>query len=353
LLAFSPERTISSLSSRIRSLKAIFFSIFKKVHIMKNGDMWVVFSGGGGGYGDVLERDTVMVMDDLRKEVISRWTAENIYHVAYDPETLEVDEEKTKQLRQKEREDRKSRGMTWDASRRNGHSFVPPPVHAGGLRYHGMAPIVCHLYDLGIIDLRAPIKVRFTDWADEVTLERLGFESELRTVLAGRGMQTAGDVVRALVQNRPMLTQELGLSGRALDEIRGQAHVKRILAYSTIATLGLIVMCAGVGTNEAAWSALLLILFHAVAKSLLFLCVARGIQAREPGHRGHGLPDRPDAQGGCHVEHRAGRAAQDRRGEAGESAEVRADQHRADRQAHLQPRVRQSTASHPPRPRSR
>ncbi len=52
-----------------------------------------------------------------------------------------------------------------------------------------------------------------------------------------------------------------------------QSNAKRVLAYSTVSTLGLIVMCAGVGTHEAAWSALLLILFHAVAKSLLFLCV--------------------------------------------------------------------------------
>jgi tryptophan synthase beta chain len=36
-----------------------------------------------------------------------------------------------------------------------GHTFVPPPVHAGGLRYHGMAPIVCHLYNLGLIEARA------------------------------------------------------------------------------------------------------------------------------------------------------------------------------------------------------
>lgn len=36
-----------------------------------------------------------------------------------------------------------------------GHDFVPPPIHAGGLRYHGMAPIVCHLYDLGLIEARA------------------------------------------------------------------------------------------------------------------------------------------------------------------------------------------------------
>ncbi len=52
-----------------------------------------------------------------------------------------------------------------------------------------------------------------------------------------------------------------------------QSDSKRVLAYSTISTLALIVMCAGVGTFNAAWSALLLIMFHAVAKSLLFLCV--------------------------------------------------------------------------------
>jgi tryptophan synthase beta chain len=33
-----------------------------------------------------------------------------------------------------------------------GHDFVPPPIHAGGLRYHGMAPSVCQLYDAGLIE---------------------------------------------------------------------------------------------------------------------------------------------------------------------------------------------------------
>ena len=32
-----------------------------------------------------------------------------------------------------------------------GHSFVPAPIHAGGLRYHGMAPALCSLYDAGYI----------------------------------------------------------------------------------------------------------------------------------------------------------------------------------------------------------
>ena len=93
---------------------------------MENGDIWVVFSGGGAGYGDVLERDPEMVMDDLRKEVISHWTAENVYHVAYDPETLEADVEKTEQLRKKEREDRKSRGMTWAEFEKEWSKLSPP-----------------------------------------------------------------------------------------------------------------------------------------------------------------------------------------------------------------------------------
>ncbi|MFO8011504.1 MAG: TrpB-like pyridoxal phosphate-dependent enzyme [Dehalococcoidia bacterium] len=36
-----------------------------------------------------------------------------------------------------------------------GHGFIPPPVHAGGLRYHGMAPIICHLYSLGLLEAQA------------------------------------------------------------------------------------------------------------------------------------------------------------------------------------------------------
>ena len=36
-----------------------------------------------------------------------------------------------------------------------GSTFVPPPFHAGGLRYHGMAPLVSHLHELGLIEARA------------------------------------------------------------------------------------------------------------------------------------------------------------------------------------------------------
>jgi tryptophan synthase beta chain len=33
-----------------------------------------------------------------------------------------------------------------------GHDFIPPSIHAGGLRYHGMAPTICALYDAGHIE---------------------------------------------------------------------------------------------------------------------------------------------------------------------------------------------------------
>jgi len=32
-----------------------------------------------------------------------------------------------------------------------GHKFIPPKIHSGGLRYHGMAPTISHLYNLGKI----------------------------------------------------------------------------------------------------------------------------------------------------------------------------------------------------------
>ncbi|NDU77635.1 TrpB-like pyridoxal phosphate-dependent enzyme [Actinomadura sp. DSM 109109] len=33
-----------------------------------------------------------------------------------------------------------------------GHDFVPDPIHAGGLRYHGMAPLLSHMYELGLFE---------------------------------------------------------------------------------------------------------------------------------------------------------------------------------------------------------
>jgi tryptophan synthase beta chain len=36
-----------------------------------------------------------------------------------------------------------------------GHDFIPDPIHAGGLRYHGMAPLISHIYELGLMEAQA------------------------------------------------------------------------------------------------------------------------------------------------------------------------------------------------------
>ena len=70
-------------------------------------------TGGGHGYGDVLEREPQAVVNDIRDEIISDWAAINVYHVAYDAETWTADEEKTAELRKQEREDRLRRAKSY------------------------------------------------------------------------------------------------------------------------------------------------------------------------------------------------------------------------------------------------
>lgn len=81
------------------------------------GELYMQVQGAGGGYGDVLERDPELVMQDLQQGLISEWVARNIYRVAYDPETLVVNQEDTDRLRQEERQARLKRGKPF-------HEFV-------------------------------------------------------------------------------------------------------------------------------------------------------------------------------------------------------------------------------------
>jgi tryptophan synthase beta chain len=46
-----------------------------------------------------------------------------------------------------------------------GHDFMPPSIHAGGLRYHGMSPIVSHLHKLGIIEAQSVPQTRIFEAA--------------------------------------------------------------------------------------------------------------------------------------------------------------------------------------------
>lgn len=53
----------------------------------------------------------------------------------------------------------------------------------------------------------------------------------------------------------------------------GQSEAKRVLAYSTISNLGLIMLCVGINTPLAITAAIILIVFHAISKGMLFLSV--------------------------------------------------------------------------------
>jgi N-methylhydantoinase B/oxoprolinase/acetone carboxylase alpha subunit len=101
--------------------------IARTPQVYEEGDLLFGFSGGGPGYGDPLERDPGEVLEDLRKKIISDWTAQNIYRVAYDPERRKLDPETTKQQRDEERRARLARGKSFDEFHQEWNKKSPPP----------------------------------------------------------------------------------------------------------------------------------------------------------------------------------------------------------------------------------
>jgi DNA-directed RNA polymerase subunit beta' len=103
---------------------------------------------------------------------------------------------------------------------------VPGTKGAGKVFYD--ADEVRLAYNLGIVDLRAPAKIRFTDWADEVTLAQLELDPPVAQVLADHKLATAGDVVRTLFHQREALAQSWGLNQRTLDHIRERLAARQV-----------------------------------------------------------------------------------------------------------------------------
>ncbi len=83
-------------------------------------------------------------------------------------------------------------------------------------------------YELGVVGLRAPIKVRFVDWADEVPIEDLALDAELAEQLTQRNMRTAGDIVRTLINNRAVLLEEMAIGARALEDLRASLLAQHV-----------------------------------------------------------------------------------------------------------------------------
>ena len=90
------------------------------------GDLLFGFSGGGPGYGDPLERAPETIVEDLKKNIISEWTARNIYRVALNSERSKVDLAKTEELRASERQARLGRGQRYDDFMQEWSKKSPP-----------------------------------------------------------------------------------------------------------------------------------------------------------------------------------------------------------------------------------
>ena len=63
------------------------------------GDAYVLYSGGGGGFGNPIERSAEKVREDVRQGYVSRESARLDYGVVLDPETFEINEEQTLEAR--------------------------------------------------------------------------------------------------------------------------------------------------------------------------------------------------------------------------------------------------------------
>ena len=66
---------------------------------LNTGDVFDISAGGGGGYGDPLERNIEKVEYDVLNEYVSMKQAKDMYGVWIDPDTGKANREKTSQLR--------------------------------------------------------------------------------------------------------------------------------------------------------------------------------------------------------------------------------------------------------------
>jgi acetophenone carboxylase len=83
------------------------------VMLLHEGDVLAASTNGGGGYGDVLERDPEAVLQDVLDAIISVAVARDVYCVVFDPDTMLLDVEATTTARDAEREKRRERGRPY------------------------------------------------------------------------------------------------------------------------------------------------------------------------------------------------------------------------------------------------
>ncbi len=105
---------------------------------------------------------------------------------------------------------------------------VVDPNAKGAGKIFGSPDEVRLAYDLGVLGLRAPIKVRFVDWADEVSLEELELDERLAEEFRKRKYATAGDITRMMNTNRAVLLDEIQASTREVEDLRAALLAKHV-----------------------------------------------------------------------------------------------------------------------------
>lgn len=119
----------------------------------RDGDVFVLARGCGGGYGDVLERDPDAVLGDLRDDVVSREVAAAVYGVVFDERGNRVDLAATSDRRAELRAERLQRGKPYAEFMAEWSRRRPP---ADALRYYGEFPVPRQIVDLAAYPAGGP-----------------------------------------------------------------------------------------------------------------------------------------------------------------------------------------------------
>lgn len=105
---------------------------------LREGDLIAKFSGGGGGYGDVLERNPEDVKKDVVRNIVSAWAARHVYKVLFHEGSKNVDLVATNNERELTRKKRLERGIPFAEFEKQWSQKKPDGVI---LKYYGKWPI--------------------------------------------------------------------------------------------------------------------------------------------------------------------------------------------------------------------
>ncbi len=118
-----------------------------------------------------------------------------------------------------------------------GHNYFPPPIHAGGLRYHGDAPILCHLVRLGLVDAKAYYQTQVFE-AAQLFLQTEGFlpapetSHAIRAAIDEARQAAPGTVIVFLYSGHGLLdlaAYDNYLRGELKDEVFSEEQIQAAL----------------------------------------------------------------------------------------------------------------------------